>query len=442
MNQSLGERIRSCRKQLRLTQSQLAGEELTKSMLSQIENNQAQPSMKTLLYLSQRLGKPVSYFIDVEGEECPLPEAIIYNEIHEINNLLRLHKTEDALEAAGRLSKAYPYNRMSRLYADVICKFGECLIASNRLDEGETLVQQAIVIYTAHGLQVDAAKANLELMGRYWHVFDYNGCLGIIEKSYEIYKKSPGVDYAFEIQVLYYYAIMYSALGDDSATLKMLDRAADVSRKHEIYYKADEINKVYAFLYLLSGDYPRFHKHLEKVEHYARFTENAHSLASVELMHSLYENTIGNPKKALAHISAATDYFKRKGPYYYIQSAVSYYLMEQYETALSYIMQTDYSNKEGHYHSFDHLMLHSGKVYEGLILSKLGKSKEALEAMLTGIEKMEAFRPGYFHVFAYKSLGEVYSLTGDYEMAYKALKKAEEYQAAGLSTGSRIANDP
>lgn len=51
----LGERIRQRRKELGLTQSQLADQDLTKSSVSQIERGQMWPSLPTLLRLADRL---------------------------------------------------------------------------------------------------------------------------------------------------------------------------------------------------------------------------------------------------------------------------------------------------------------------------------------------------------------------------------------------------
>lgn len=60
----LGEKIRQARLEAGLSQRQLCGEEITRNMLSLIENGSAKPSMKTLQYLSSRLGKSISYFLD------------------------------------------------------------------------------------------------------------------------------------------------------------------------------------------------------------------------------------------------------------------------------------------------------------------------------------------------------------------------------------------
>lgn len=67
----LGERIKRERLEAGLSQRQLCGETITRNMLSQIENGSARPSMDTLCYLANRLGKPVGYFLD---EEMPPPQ--------------------------------------------------------------------------------------------------------------------------------------------------------------------------------------------------------------------------------------------------------------------------------------------------------------------------------------------------------------------------------
>ncbi len=60
----LGEKLRQARLEAGLSQRQLCGEEITRNMLSQIENGAARPSMGTLRFLAARLGKPVSFFLE------------------------------------------------------------------------------------------------------------------------------------------------------------------------------------------------------------------------------------------------------------------------------------------------------------------------------------------------------------------------------------------
>lgn len=63
----LGEKLRQARLEAGLTQRQLCGEEITRNMLSQIENGTARPSMATLQYLARRLEKPASWFLEEDG---------------------------------------------------------------------------------------------------------------------------------------------------------------------------------------------------------------------------------------------------------------------------------------------------------------------------------------------------------------------------------------
>ena len=78
---TLGEKIRRMRKRLNMTQQELAGDDFTKSFISQLEKNEANPSLKSLQIIAQRLNKPVSFFLD---DETTTP-------IRELNH--RLEKT-------------------------------------------------------------------------------------------------------------------------------------------------------------------------------------------------------------------------------------------------------------------------------------------------------------------------------------------------------------
>ena len=60
----LGEKILQARLAAGLSQRQLCGDTITRNMLSLIEHGTARPSMGTLRVLAQRLGKPLSFFLD------------------------------------------------------------------------------------------------------------------------------------------------------------------------------------------------------------------------------------------------------------------------------------------------------------------------------------------------------------------------------------------
>lgn len=64
----LGEKIRAERKRLGLTQNAIAGDFITRNMLSAIESGKVHPSIETLRYLSETLDLPIGYLLDDEAD--------------------------------------------------------------------------------------------------------------------------------------------------------------------------------------------------------------------------------------------------------------------------------------------------------------------------------------------------------------------------------------
>lgn len=87
--------MRALRRQMGMTQADLAGDDFTKSFISQIEKNQARPSLKSLQIFAQRLNRPVSYFLDDGPAEAPTP-----------SQAQRALSTGELLERQGKYEEA------------------------------------------------------------------------------------------------------------------------------------------------------------------------------------------------------------------------------------------------------------------------------------------------------------------------------------------------
>src|SRR5256886_13957324 len=78
---TLGERVRAARHALGMSQAQLAGDELTKGFISQVEAGLVRPSLRSLQIIASRLGRRLDYFIrdespaGAEGRGVPRPPA-------------------------------------------------------------------------------------------------------------------------------------------------------------------------------------------------------------------------------------------------------------------------------------------------------------------------------------------------------------------------------
>lgn len=65
----IGDKIKDLRASKMMTQQELAGDHITRNMLSRIENGFALPSLSSLLYISDRLGVSPGYLLAHEHEE-------------------------------------------------------------------------------------------------------------------------------------------------------------------------------------------------------------------------------------------------------------------------------------------------------------------------------------------------------------------------------------
>lgn len=63
-----GKRLKKARIARRMTQSELAGDKITRNMISRIENGVSVPSIGTLEYLAERLDVPISVLVPQDGD--------------------------------------------------------------------------------------------------------------------------------------------------------------------------------------------------------------------------------------------------------------------------------------------------------------------------------------------------------------------------------------
>lgn len=81
----IGKKIKKLRTEKLMTQSELTGGEITRNMLSRIENGAALPSLGTVVYLAGKLGVPAGYLLS-EGDE-----EFIYNKLSATKNIRRAY---------------------------------------------------------------------------------------------------------------------------------------------------------------------------------------------------------------------------------------------------------------------------------------------------------------------------------------------------------------
>lgn len=82
---NIGEKIKKLRTAKLMTQAELAGGEITRNMLSRIENGAALPSLSTVLYIASRLNVSPGFLLASEEDE------LLYFKSQEIDNIKKVY---------------------------------------------------------------------------------------------------------------------------------------------------------------------------------------------------------------------------------------------------------------------------------------------------------------------------------------------------------------
>ena len=97
----IGEKIKAIRKEKGITQSALAGNRITRNMLSSIERGTANPSLETMEYIAARLDTPLAYFFSA-GDDLFFFEKEKF--IARIRNAFAAKSYKHCIELCERLS--------------------------------------------------------------------------------------------------------------------------------------------------------------------------------------------------------------------------------------------------------------------------------------------------------------------------------------------------
>ena len=136
---TLGQRIKALRKERSMTQSALCGTYMTRNMLSQIENDQASPSLATVCYIAEQLQIPVGYLLDKEITPLVYRKAGL---IELIRTAYAEGRWQDCIDHCKQLSDFD--DELALLLSDCYLQEGIVAFRSGYLDTAKNLLDTAL----------------------------------------------------------------------------------------------------------------------------------------------------------------------------------------------------------------------------------------------------------------------------------------------------------
>ncbi|PEC23774.1 helix-turn-helix domain-containing protein [Bacillus cereus] len=396
---TLGEKIKALRKEKKLTQTELAGSELTKSMLSQIENGKATPSMKTLQYIADKLGCETSFLLEDDDVE-------IVELIQQTEKLIKANKCDEVYEILLPIvqKELPPTLNTARLYKQFVT--AAAIMKDYNI---EYYVEKATSIFEKYTLYRDSTETKLKLSYTIFTRKKYAECLQLIASIRNDYEeKHLEMDLIIHIELCLYEAIILLACGNYKNCERVILDALAFSKTHQVYYKTDEFYRILSYQKVITADKEQYLHYIKKSEQFAIFTEDTLSAAIVDILKAYYYNTITNEYTiALEHLEQFREKLKdepifQEDGLYHLEKGKALYGLKRYEEALKTLQSAimpDYMN-----HPLDQAWLTTAGAYRALCYVKLNDKKNALEEVTEANQFIQSYPDSIFSSFIKETL--------------------------------------
>lgn len=381
----LGERIRKLRKQKKMTLEALAGDALTKGMLSLIENNKANPSMDSLSYIAQQLGVDVTDLLEeVSSQELrevlEQAEKIFNQDFEEVNDQ---YKQLIALiePYASRLSNGYESARLLDIYSRSLYY--------EKKDGWHELLEKAAQIYDQMNLTSRRASLGVFRSVDKFFAHDYTESLHIhLSERRKIETTHAYIDPMTRLLLDYHEAALFFAIGDTESATRVMNEAITFSKENRIFYLIDDLYRLAAGYAMMSKNVEEREYYIRKLNQYEEFTDDNNSKWFVDLIHiesilteqHEYAKAINIIDTALAN-EKKPDYYQ---PYFLVEKGRALFGLGHFSEALHCFKEIKIPSNI--HHPFDLSIFYIADVYIALCHLEQNNLKAAIQSAEKAME--------------------------------------------------------
>jgi transcriptional regulator with XRE-family HTH domain len=399
----LGERIRKLRKQKKMTLETLAGTELTKGMLSLIENNKANPSMESLSYIAGQLDVELSDLLEeISTQELAelLEEAeIIYNTQTEKDED-KYKKLVELIEPhVNHFSQGYQVARLLELYS--------YSLAYQKNTVWQDVSDKAAQMFDQLNITANRAAIGLFRAKRKFNDHEYAKALEIfLTERNSIESNHPYIDPITRLDLDYHEAVLFFAVGDSESATNVMENALQFSKEKRIFYLIDDLYRLAACQGMMTKDENKREYYTKKLQQYGEFADHIHSIMFckvLDFMALISEKR--EYKKALEEIDHLfTKQLEAYEPWLYLGKGRVLYYLGRYEEALQFLNKVVVPPL---HHPFDLSIFFVLDSYKALSYLELGNRKKALRFAETAVKNFEPLVETPFKAFSLKTYAKI-----------------------------------
>jgi transcriptional regulator with XRE-family HTH domain len=401
----LGERIRKLRKQKKMTLEALAGTELTKGMLSLIENNKANPSMESLSYIAEQLEVELSDLLEVISSQ-ELGELL--EEAENIYNT-QTEKKEDKHKKLIELIEPH-VNHFSQGYqAARLLEIYSYSLAHENIPGWQGISDRAAQMFDQMNITANRATIGIFRAQRQFINHEYTKALEIflIERK-NIESNHPFIDPMTRLDLDYHEAVLYFAVGNSESATNVMESALLFSKEKRIFYLIDDLYRLAAGQAMMSQNEMKREYYTKKLKQYGEFADHRQSIMFcklLEIMSLISEKHEYN--KALEEINqlftqpVEKDFYE---PWFNLGKGRVLYYLGRYEEALQFLNKVVIPSI---HHPFDLSIFYIIDSYKALTHLELGNGKEALLFAETAVKNFEPLFDTPFKAFSLETFYKI-----------------------------------
>jgi len=333
---SLGARIRKLRKERKLTLEALAGDRLTKGMLSQIENEKAKPSMDSLDYIADRLGVKASELLE---EVTPASIRQLLEQVEILfaevkwGDIVRHQEIVDLIKpSVESLPDSYEAGRLLYIYAVTQYEAG--------VTSWESTLLQARTVFKEINLLTHWFKTYILQISILAEKRNYDLAYACILQAQEIVEQEDyQLDSREALSMTYYTSIFQLAIGEHEEGKKLINETITNAHKNQLFYQIDDMYRIGSYCAMIDHDFEQAEHMFMKLEQYQAFAERVQVDAFIFILRAHYYNNYKlNYEKALIEIERYYELIHEDleildPNYYYAEKGKSLYLLGRYEEA-------------------------------------------------------------------------------------------------------------
>lgn len=367
--ETLGERIKKLRKEKGLTLQALAGESLTKGMLSLIENNKANPSMESLTYIAAQLG------IDKNELLAEVPTAELRDLLGEVESLFR-KEMENYSDGFGIIvEKIEPYvkNVPYRYEAARLLEIYSQSLYYGKQEGWQEPLAKAEEMYEGLHLMNNSADIHMFRAMLKFNEHHYAESLALLQESRKSFKERDVVlDSLKKLDFDFGEAILYFATGDAENATRIMKQAAEYSREHQIFYKMNDLYRVMSFHSMIAGDLESKDYYVHKLRLFAEFSDDEKIDLTLDLLEAHYQNSFARDyQKAYDIVEKNLEKYKEDEiSQFYLEKGKALYGLGHLDKALHWLER--HKIWEYLHHPYDLSMNYEKDAYMALIYEQQG----------------------------------------------------------------------